>query len=84
MRDAGLAAAREDLRNAEVYWLSTMRPGGHPHVTPLLGVWLDGALYFCIGPAERKAKSLAQSPQCVLTTGRDNLDGLDIVVEVRL
>jgi Pyridoxamine 5'-phosphate oxidase len=73
--------AREDLRDAEVYWLSTVRPGGRPHVTPLLGVWLDGALYFCTGPAERKAENLAQSPHCVLTTGRNELDGLDIVVE---
>jgi general stress protein 26 len=70
------------LQGAEVYWLSTVRPSGRPHVTPLLGVWLDGALYFCTGPTERKAKNLAQNPNCVLTTGRNALDdGLDLVVE---
>src|SRR5450755_1358774 len=72
---------RRELRDAEVYWLSTVRPDGRPHVTPLLGVWLDGALYFCTGPNERKAKNLAQNPGCVLTTGRNSLDGLDLVVE---
>ena len=38
--------ARAELANVEVYWLSTVRPDGRPHVTPLLGVWLDGALYY--------------------------------------
>jgi hypothetical protein len=56
---------------------------GRPRGTQgLLGVWLDGALYFCTGPAERKAKNLAQNPNCVLTTGCNGLDGgLDVVVE---
>src|SRR5271154_5023294 len=72
---------RSALTNAEVFWLSTVRPDGRPHVTPLLGVWLDGALYFCTGPDERKVKNLAQNPGCVLTTGRNDLDGLDLVVE---
>jgi nitroimidazol reductase NimA-like FMN-containing flavoprotein (pyridoxamine 5'-phosphate oxidase superfamily) len=61
--------------------LSTVRPDGRPHVTPLLGVWLDGALYFCTGSNERKAKNLAQNSGCVLTTGHNSLDGLDLVVE---
>jgi Pyridoxamine 5'-phosphate oxidase len=56
--------------------------GWAPPRHPLLGVWLDGALYFCTGPAERKAKNLAQNPNCVLTTGCNGLDdGLDLVVE---
>jgi uncharacterized pyridoxamine 5'-phosphate oxidase family protein len=78
----GWARARGDLRDAEVYWLSTVRPDGRPHVTPLLGVWLDGAMYFCTGPTERKARNLAQNPHCILTTGRNSLDdGVDLVVE---
>jgi general stress protein 26 len=72
---------RRELKDAELFWLSTVRPDGRPHVTPLLGVWLDGALYFCTGPNERKAKNLAHNPGCVLTTGRNDLDGLDLVVE---
>ena len=72
---------RRELQDAGVYWLSTVRPDGRPHVTPLLGIWLDGALYFCTGPDERKAKNLARNPHCILTTGCNRLDGLDLVVE---
>ncbi len=65
---------RERLEGAEVYWISTVRPDGRPHVTPLLSVWLDGALYFCTGPDERKAKNLVRNPHCILTTGCNALD----------
>ncbi len=77
------AEARERLEQAEVYWLSTVRPDGRPHVTPLLAVWLEGALYFCTGQSERKARNLARNPHCVLTTGCNalNEEGLDLVVE---
>ena len=74
--------ARGRLEQADVYWLSTVRPDGHPHVTPLIAVWLDGALYFCTGPSERKARNLARNAHCVVTTGCNALDeGLDLVVE---
>jgi nitroimidazol reductase NimA-like FMN-containing flavoprotein (pyridoxamine 5'-phosphate oxidase superfamily) len=74
--------ASDELAKAEVFWLSTVRPDARPHVTPLLAVWLDGALYFCTGPAERKAGNLAGNPHCVLTTGCNALgEGLDVVVE---
>jgi general stress protein 26 len=73
--------ARDELMGAEVYWLSTVRPDGRPHVTPLLGVWLEEALYFCTGPNERKAKNLHANRRCVLTTGQSTLDGLDLVIE---
>jgi hypothetical protein len=59
-----------------------VRPDGRPHVTPLLGVWSDGALYFCTGANERKAKNLSHNANCIMTTGRNDLDdGLDVVVE---
>jgi hypothetical protein len=73
--------ARGELAGAELYWLSTVRPDGRPHVTPLLGVWLEGALYFCTGANERKAKNLSANRRCVLTTGQSTLDGLDLVIE---
>jgi len=75
------AQERGDLEEAELYWLSTVRPDGRPHVTPLLGIWLDGALYFCTGSDERKAKNLEQNQRCILTTGSNKLNGLDLVVE---
>ena len=69
-------------RAAQVYWLSTVRADGRPHVTPLIAVWLDGALYFSTGPTEQKAKNIAGNPHCVVTTGANAIDdGLDVVVE---
>lgn len=74
--------AVQRLRDAEVFWLSTVRPDGRPHVTPLLAVWLDEALYFCTGRDERKARNLAANTHCILTTGTSSLhEGLDVVVE---
>ena len=70
------------LEKAEIYWLSTVRPDGRPHVTPLIAIWRDEALYFCTGPSERKAKNLAQNANCILTTGRNSIEeGLDVIVE---
>jgi general stress protein 26 len=75
-------AAEKQLEKAEVYWLSTVRPEGRPHVTTLIAVWLDGALYFSTGENERKAKNLLQNKQVTVTTGCNTLtEGLDIVVE---
>lgn len=74
--------ARAELERAELYWLSTVRPDGRPHVTPLAGVWVDDALYFCTGPDERKAKNLRENPRCAMTTGCNTWrEGLDVVVE---
>lgn len=70
------------LSAAELYWLTTVRADGRPHVTPLVGLWHDGAPHFCTGPSEQKARNLAANPNVVLTTGTNTWqDGLDIVVE---
>ena len=63
------AAGLEQLRAADTCWLSTVRPDGRPHVTPLIAVWHAEALWFATGPEERKAGNLAVNPSCVLTTG---------------
>jgi nitroimidazol reductase NimA-like FMN-containing flavoprotein (pyridoxamine 5'-phosphate oxidase superfamily) len=74
--------AEEQLRTAEVYWLTTVRPDGRPHVTPLIAVWMDAALYFCAGDPDRKWKDLTTNQNVVLTTGNNAFrDTLDIVVE---
>jgi nitroimidazol reductase NimA-like FMN-containing flavoprotein (pyridoxamine 5'-phosphate oxidase superfamily) len=75
------AEAQAQLEGAALFWISTVRPDGRPHVTPLIAVWLDEALYFCTGPDERKAKNLAGNANCILTTGCNIEDGLDVVVE---
>lgn len=75
-------AAREALASAELFWISTVRSTGRPHVAPLPAIWRDDALYFCTGPEEQKGVNLARNPECVLTTGT-NLwkSGLDLCVE---
>lgn len=73
---------RRHLEEAEIYWLSTVRPDGQPHVTPLVGVSIDGAVYFCTGSNERKTRNLQANAKCVVTTGANALnEGLDVVVE---
>jgi general stress protein 26 len=75
-------ATREVLENAQMAWVTTVRADGRPHVTPLVAVWLDGALHFTTGPDEQKAVNLAANPNVVLTTGTNTWDeGLDVVVE---
>jgi general stress protein 26 len=70
------------LSQTEMFWLSTTRGSGRPHVTPLPAVWLDGTLYFCAGSHEQKAKNLQANPGCVLAAGANQFRaGLDVVVE---
>src|SRR5437879_12171547 len=70
------------IDGAELFWISTVRSDGRPHVTPLPAVWVDDALYFCTGPMEQKAVNIAANPRCALTTGDNRWkEGLDIVVE---
>ncbi|MEU4314165.1 pyridoxamine 5'-phosphate oxidase family protein [Nocardia sp. NPDC024068] len=69
------------LRAAEVFWLSTVRPDGRPHVTPLLAAWSLGGMCFTTGGQERKALNLDHNPHCVLTTGTNTLTGVDVVIE---
>ena len=74
--------ARRHLEDAEVFWITTVRPDSRPHVTPLIAVLSEDALYFCTGPTERKARNLEHNIHCILTTGSNALgEGLDVVVE---
>ena len=76
------AEARQVIQKAELYWLSTVRSDGRPHVTPLVGVWVDAALYFCTGGGEQKGVNLSRNPNCTLTTGNNTWkSGLDVVIE---
>jgi hypothetical protein len=56
-----------------------VRGDGQPHVTPLPAIWLDGALHFCAGSHEQKAKNLQANPGCVLAAGANQFrTGLDV------
>lgn len=65
--------AEAQLDASRYYWLTTTRPDGRPHATPLWGVWLDGHLYFDGLSSTRWAKNLARNPRaCVhLESGDD-------------
>ena len=75
------ATARNELEHAKAYWLSTVRPDGRPHVTTVAAVWVDGSLHFTTGRSEQKAKNLARNTRCVITTGTNAFEGLDVIVE---
>jgi hypothetical protein len=62
------------------YWVATVRPGGAPHVMPVLAVWVEGGLFFSAGAGTRKARNLAGDARCVVTV---ELEPLDLVVEGR-
>src|SRR3974377_272838 len=69
------------LEQAGLYWVSTVRPDGRPHVTPVVAVWMDGALYFGSGPGEQKSRNLAANRHCAVTTGcHSRLEGVDVVL----
>jgi hypothetical protein len=70
------------LGRAELYWLTSVRASGGPHMTPLIGVYVDGALHFCTGGEEQKARNIAANPEILMSTGNNTLHaGLDIAVE---
>jgi nitroimidazol reductase NimA-like FMN-containing flavoprotein (pyridoxamine 5'-phosphate oxidase superfamily) len=70
------------LEDAELYWLTTVRADGRPHVTPLVGVHHDGVVHFVTGLGEQKARNLSRQDRVALTTGSNTwAEGLDVVVE---
>ena len=70
------------LATSEMFFLSTVRGDGRPHVTPLPAIWDGGVLHICTGDQEQKARNLLRQPACVLSTGTRELHGgLDVVVE---
>ena len=76
------ADVRRVIEEAELFWISTVRTDGRPHVTPLPAVWREDTLYFCTGAEEQKGVNLAGNPHCALTTGNNAWkSGLDVVVE---
>jgi general stress protein 26 len=73
---------RKVLETAELFWICTVRGDGRPHVTPLVAVWLDAALYFSTGPEEQKAVNIRGNDHVILMTGCNSWDeGLDVAVE---
>lgn len=75
-------ATQRELEHAELFWLTTVRNDGRPHVTPLVAVWTRGQLHFTTGAEEQKSANLSRNPHVILTTGcNDWRDGVDVVLE---
>jgi len=54
------------MAKAMHYWISTTGPDGHPHATPVDGLWIDDRLYFGGSPQTRRQRNLAANPSvCV-------------------
>ena len=62
--------AEERLTASHDYWVATVWPDGRPHVMPVWGVWLEGAVWFSSGRRSRKARNLSADPRCAVTTDR--------------
>jgi len=69
--DAGLLPwswAVERLITSPQYWVAAVDGAGRPHVMPVWGVWIDGAVWFSSGPRSRRARSLDVRPACSVAT----------------
>ncbi len=48
------ADTRRVLEAAELFWISTVRADGRPHVTPVVAAWAEDAIWFSTGDGEQK------------------------------
>ncbi|MDT7551724.1 MAG: hypothetical protein QOI16_260 [Pseudonocardiales bacterium] len=73
------------LADAQLYWIITVRRDGRPHAVPLVGVWHDGAFFFCTGTQEQKHLNLEANAHVAVTTGSTGAGGWgtgkDVVIE---
>jgi hypothetical protein len=64
------------LEVATVYWISSTRPDGRPHVVPRDGMWLDGALYYGGSPKTVHYRNITQNPHVAIHVG----DGQEAII----
>jgi hypothetical protein len=64
------------LETDQNIWVSTVRPDGRPHLTPVWFAYLDPSIYICIDPASVKAHNLELNRRVVLALE----DGLHPVI----
>jgi len=70
--------AEQRLKKSHNYWVTTIKPttvkpdgsphGVSPHTMVVWGLWQDGRFLFSTGSQSRKARNLAQNPNCVVCT----------------
>jgi general stress protein 26 len=61
--------AEERLLSNKNYWVVTASASARPHAMPVWGVWLADTqrFWFSCSPNARKARNIAENPQCVVT-----------------
>ncbi len=75
-------AARDQLRDAKSYQLTTVRADGRPHQTTIAGVWVDDIFSFSTSGGEQKARNLeAGNHHVIVTAGNSGWDGMDVILE---
>jgi general stress protein 26 len=73
------------LADAELYWFTSVRADGRPHVAPMVGVWHEGRFHFSTAEREQKWRNVAANPRVAVTTGTNTWNaGLDVVLEGRV
>jgi len=75
------SVARDQLRDAKTYQLTTIRADGRPHQTTIAGIWLDDRFSFSTGRGEQKAKNLEAGRHVIVTAGNSGWDGMDVILE---
>lgn len=76
------AVARDQLRDAMSYQLTTVRADGRPHQTTIAGVWVDDVFSFTTSAGEQKAHNLAAgNHHVIVTAGSSAWDGMDVILE---
>jgi hypothetical protein len=75
------ATVRDELTNARVYWLATVRRDGRPHVVPVDGLWVDDRWYYGGAPETVHRRTVEANPEVVMHIG----DGVQaFIVEGRV
>ena len=60
--------AEQRLKKSHNYWITTVKPDGSPHTMVVWGLWQDGRFLFSTGSKSRKARNLADNPNCIVCT----------------
>ncbi len=56
----------ERVTGARNYWVATTRADGSPHVSPVWGVWHNGAFHFFTDRNSLKARTIRRDPSAVV------------------
>jgi hypothetical protein len=60
--------AEQRLKKSHNYWITTVKPDRSPHTMVVWGLWQDGRFLFSTGSKSRKARNLAENPNCIVCT----------------